>query len=70
MCITNKGQVTTPQDIREKAHLLPGSEVDFEYRRGEVVLKVRVTDHRDHLFRDRDHSFRHGDQGPFRDRDQ
>jgi AbrB family looped-hinge helix DNA binding protein len=40
MRITSKGQVTIPQEIREKAHLLPGSEVDFEYRRGEVVLKA------------------------------
>jgi AbrB family looped-hinge helix DNA binding protein len=41
MRITTKGQVTIPQEIRERAHLLPGSEVDFVYRRGEVVLKAR-----------------------------
>jgi AbrB family looped-hinge helix DNA binding protein len=30
MRITSKGQVTIPADIREKAGLLPGTEVDFE----------------------------------------
>jgi AbrB family looped-hinge helix DNA binding protein len=39
MRITSKGQVTIPQEIREKAGLLPHTEVEFEYRDGEVVLK-------------------------------
>jgi AbrB family looped-hinge helix DNA binding protein len=30
MRITSKGQVTIPVEIREKAGLLPGTEVDFE----------------------------------------
>ncbi|HET8722709.1 MAG TPA: AbrB/MazE/SpoVT family DNA-binding domain-containing protein [Anaeromyxobacteraceae bacterium] len=30
MRITSKGQVTIPQEIREKAGLLPGTEVEFE----------------------------------------
>ena len=30
MRITTKGQVTIPQDIREKLGLLPNSEVEFE----------------------------------------
>jgi len=30
MRITSKGQVTIPQDIREKLGLLPHSEVEFE----------------------------------------
>ena len=30
MRITSKGQVTIPQEIREKAGLLPHSEVEFE----------------------------------------
>jgi AbrB family looped-hinge helix DNA binding protein len=30
MRITSKGQVTIPIEIREKAGLLPGTEVDFE----------------------------------------
>ena len=39
MRITSKGQVTIPQHIREKAGLLPNTEVRFEYVRGEVILK-------------------------------
>jgi AbrB family looped-hinge helix DNA binding protein len=31
MRITSKGQVTIPQEIREKAGLLPHTEVEFEY---------------------------------------
>lgn len=40
MKITTKGQVTIPQDIREKAGLLPNTEVEFEYVRGRVTLKA------------------------------
>jgi AbrB family looped-hinge helix DNA binding protein len=36
MRITSKGQVTIPQEIREKAGLLPGTEVEFEFD-GKVV---------------------------------
>jgi AbrB family looped-hinge helix DNA binding protein len=39
MRITSKGQVTIPQEIREKAGLLPGSEVEFEYADGQVVIR-------------------------------
>ena len=39
MRITSKGQVTIPQAIREKAGLLPDTEVEFEIRGGKVVLK-------------------------------
>ena len=39
MRITSKGQVTIPQHIREKAGLLPNTEVEFTYQRGKVVLK-------------------------------
>jgi len=39
MRITSKGQVTIPQAIREKAGLLPHTEVEFEFVRGQVVLK-------------------------------
>lgn len=39
MRITSKGQVTIPQHIREKAGLLPNTEVEFEYTRGKVLLK-------------------------------
>lgn len=45
MRITSKGQVTIPADIRERAGLLPHTEVTFEMD-GEVVRIVRVADHR------------------------
>lgn len=41
MRITSKGQVTIPADIRERAGLLPYTEVAFEMD-GEVVRIVRV----------------------------
>lgn len=39
MRITSKGQVTIPRRIRERAGLLPHTEVDFQMVRGRVVLK-------------------------------
>lgn len=39
MRITSKGQVTIPVDIRERAGLLPHTEVDFEFD-GKVVRIV------------------------------
>ena len=39
MRITSKGQVTIPQDIRERAGLLPGTDVEFALDRGKVTLK-------------------------------
>ena len=41
MRITSKGQVTIPADIRERAGLLPHTEVDFAYD-GKVVSIVRA----------------------------
>lgn len=41
MRITSKGQVTIPMEIREKAGLLPDTEVDFIYD-GKVVKIVRA----------------------------
>lgn len=41
MRITSKGQVTIPADIRERAGLLPETEVDFEFD-GKVVRIVRA----------------------------
>jgi AbrB family looped-hinge helix DNA binding protein len=38
MRITSKGQVTIPIEIREKAGLLPGTEVDFELDGDEVRI--------------------------------
>jgi AbrB family looped-hinge helix DNA binding protein len=39
MRVTSKGQVTIPREIREQAGIRPHSEVSFEFRRGQVVLK-------------------------------
>ena len=39
MRITSKGQVTIPAEIREKAGLLPGTEVEFAFERGKAVIK-------------------------------
>jgi AbrB family looped-hinge helix DNA binding protein len=36
--ITTKGQVTIPQEIRERLGLLPHTEVEFEVRGDEVVV--------------------------------
>jgi AbrB family looped-hinge helix DNA binding protein len=41
MRITSKGQVTIPADIRERAGLLPNTEVAFEFD-GEVVRIFRA----------------------------
>ena len=39
MRITSKGQVTIPQEIREKLGLLPDTEVEFEIDRDAVRMK-------------------------------
>ncbi len=39
MRITSKGQVTIPVEIREKAGLLPNSEVEFELDGKEVRIR-------------------------------
>ncbi len=39
MRITAKGQVTIPQDIRERAGLMPGTDVEFEIEAGAVRLR-------------------------------
>lgn len=44
MRITSKGQVTIPQDIREKAGLLPGTDVEFVFENGTVRLKKSAAD--------------------------
>lgn len=43
MKITTKGQVTIPQEIRERLGLLPHTEVDFAVRDNEVVLTKAAT---------------------------
>jgi AbrB family looped-hinge helix DNA binding protein len=41
MRITSKGQVTIPVEIRERAGLLPNTEVEFNFD-GEVVVIARA----------------------------
>ena len=42
MRITAKGQVTIPQEVRERAGLMPGTDVEFELEAG-VVRLVKTT---------------------------
>lgn len=44
MRVTSKGQVTIPKDIRDRARIRPGSEVDFSIENGRVVLTRRPSD--------------------------
>ncbi|OFW45121.1 MAG: hypothetical protein A3J29_15485 [Acidobacteria bacterium RIFCSPLOWO2_12_FULL_67_14b] len=41
MRITSKGQVTIPQDIRERLGLHPNTEVEFTVERGRAVLRPK-----------------------------
>ena len=38
MRMTSKGQVTVPKRLRELADIGPGSEVDFEFAGGKIIL--------------------------------
>ena len=38
MRVTSKGQVTIPQDIRRKADIQPGTEVEFKQDKGRIYL--------------------------------
>jgi len=40
--VTRKGQVTIPKKIRETVGIKPGSEVNFQIRNGECILKKIV----------------------------
>lgn len=42
MRITTKGQVTIPLDVRERAGLMPGTDVKFEIEAG-VVRLIKAT---------------------------
>jgi AbrB family looped-hinge helix DNA binding protein len=42
MRITAKGQVTIPQEIRERAGLMPGTDVEFELEAGGGVRLVKA----------------------------
>ena len=41
MRVTEKGQVTIPKHIRDKAGIRPGTEVDFRLEDGKVVVLKR-----------------------------
>jgi AbrB family looped-hinge helix DNA binding protein len=41
MRITSKGQVTIPQAVRERAGLMPGTDVEFVFEGETVVLRKR-----------------------------
>ena len=41
MRITSKGQVTIPQEIREKLGLHPNTEVEFSVERGRAILRPK-----------------------------
>ncbi len=41
MCVTEKGQVTIPKHIRDKAGIRPGTDVDFRLEDGKVVVFKR-----------------------------
>lgn len=41
MRVTSKGQVTIPKPIRDRAGIHPGTEVEFVFRNGELLLKRR-----------------------------
>ena len=43
MRITSKGQVTVPVEVREKAGLLPNTEVEFVLRGNTVMLRKAGT---------------------------
>ena len=43
MRITSKGQVTIPQDIRERAGFMPNTEVDFVWD-GDLVYLVKSSE--------------------------
>lgn len=44
MRVTSKGQITIPQDVREKAGFLPGTDVDVIYDEGEVRIVKAAPD--------------------------
>jgi len=36
--MSDKGQLTIPSELRQKAQLHPGARVEFEWRDGEIVI--------------------------------
>lgn len=54
MRVTSKGQVTIPKEIRARAGIRPGSEVDFSVENGRVILTSRPCDETEEERRKRD----------------
>jgi len=44
MRVTQKGQVTIPREIRDKAGILPETEVDFVLEGDRILIKKRKND--------------------------
>ena len=42
--VTSRGQVTLPKRIRDELGLIPGSEVEFEIRDGQVFLLKKTSE--------------------------
>ncbi len=42
MRVTEKGQVTIPKHIRDKAGIRPGTEVDFRLEEGRIQIVKRI----------------------------
>lgn len=43
MRVTSKGQVTIPQEIRERHGLMPGADIAFVEMDGRVVIELNIT---------------------------
>ena len=41
--VTSKGQITLPKAVREALDLVPGTQVDFVFEGGNVVLRRRIS---------------------------
>lgn len=39
MKVTTKGQVTIPIELRERTGIVPGSEVEFDEKNGQLVIR-------------------------------
>ncbi len=39
MRLTSKGQVTIPKEFRDRLGLLPGTDVEFDQRDGELIVR-------------------------------
>ncbi|MGA7672989.1 MAG: AbrB/MazE/SpoVT family DNA-binding domain-containing protein [Nitrolancea sp.] len=42
--VTSRGQVMLPKSIRDELGLVPGSEVEFEFKDGTVLLRKKISE--------------------------